>query len=266
MTLHPARHPLATVLVLAGFLRVSSAAGLDKVAPALDPAPRLTMKFDGPLGARLRANLENWELRIPDADPALTEMFSDREQSQSRNLLPWSGEFVGKYLNASILSYRILRDPRQKIMIDRVVHALLKSQDSDGYLGPFDKQHRLTGRNWDLWGHYWAIRGLLLYYEEFGDKDALNASTRAADLIVNTFLNRGIPLTNDESFGQMNYAIIHAFTKLYRVTHKSSYLNMAEWIVKQWDQPGAGLYMRMALAGRDMFEFPGNRWESVHDF
>ena len=28
----------------------------------------------------------------------------------------------------------------------------------------------------------------------------------------------------------------------------------------------SGFIIRMALAGREMFEFPGNRWESLHDF
>ena len=64
----------------------------------------------------------------------------------------------------------------------------------------------------------------------------------------------------------MNYAVIHAFTQLYEVTGNPRYLAMANWIVNQWDMPGAGLYMKLALAGKDMFEFPGNRWESVHDF
>ena len=224
------------------------------------------MHFGGFLGRRLKANLENWELRVPDSNPALVEMFFDRDRKPDRNLLPWSGEFVGKYLCSSILSYRILKDPRQKAMIDRVARAFLDSQGKDGYLGPFDRQNRLTGKNWDVWGHYWALRALLMYYEEFDSQEALQAATRAADLLVSRFLDKGIALTNDGSYGQMNYAVIHAFTQLYQLTGKPAYLQMANWIVKQWDMPGAGLYLRGALAGREMFEFPGNRWESVHDF
>jgi DUF1680 family protein len=64
----------------------------------------------------------------------------------------------------------------------------------------------------------------------------------------------------------MNYSVIHAFTQLYEVTGNPQYLAMANWIVKQWEMPGAGQYMKMALAGKEMFEFPGKRWESVHDF
>jgi DUF1680 family protein len=117
-----------------------------------------------------------------------------------------------------------------------------------------------------MWGHYWAIRALLMYADEFNSARALDVATRAADLLVDKFLDKGIPFTNDGSYGQMNYAVIHAFTMLYRKTGKPQYLQMANWIVKQWDMPGAGLYMKLALEGKEMYEFPGNRWESLHDF
>lgn len=236
------------------------------VKPLLECPRKLDLHFEGFLGHRMKANLENWELRAPDSNPALVEMFYDRDRKPDRNLLPWSGEFVGKYLCSAILSYRILKDPRQKVMIQRVAKALMASQDSNGYLGPFDQKNRLTGRNWDLWGHYWAIRALLMYSQEFGSEEALNVATHAADLVAGKFLDKDISLTNDGSYGQMNYAIIHAFTQLYQAAGKPEYLRMASWIVKQWDMPGAGLYMKLALAGKDMYEFPGNRWESLHDF
>ncbi|MFN7994327.1 MAG: glycoside hydrolase family 127 protein [Bryobacteraceae bacterium] len=234
--------------------------------PKLWTPREISFHFDGFIGDRLKANLENWELPAPAANPALIEMFYDRDRKPDRKLLPWSGEFIGKYLCSSILSYRILRDPREKATTDGLVRALLASQDDDGYLGPFSRDQRLTGNNWDLWGHYWAIRALLLYNEEFGSIEAVRAATRAADLVVSKFLNRDFRFTNDGSYGQMNYAIIHAFTKLYRLTGKPAYLEMARWIVGRWEEPGAGLYITKALQGRDMYEFPGNRWESVHDF
>lgn len=237
-----------------------------KVQPMFDTPPKVRFQFGGFVGQRLEANLEHWELRVPDSNPALVEMFYDRDRTPDRQLLAWSGEFIGKYLCASILSYRMLRDTRQKAMIDRVTRAFIDSQGPDGYVGPFDRKNRLIGKNWDVWGHYWAIRALLMYHREFNSSEALRAATRAADLLVETFLNKGIPISNDDGRGQMNGAVIHAFTELYKETRKSDYLLMARWIVNQWDQPGGGQYMRQALAGKDMYEFPGNRWESLNDF
>ena len=237
-----------------------------KVQPMFDSPSEVHFQFGGFVGQRLKANLEHWELRVPDSNPALVEMFYDRDRIPDRRLLAWSGEFIGKYLCASILSYRMLRDARQKAMIDRVTRAFIASQGPDGYLGPFDQKNRLIGKNWDVWGHYWAIRALLMYHREFSSSESLRAATRAADLLVETFLNKGIPLSNDDGRGQMNGAVIHAFTDLYKETGRSDYLSMARWIVSQWDRPDGGQYLRQALAGKDMFEFPGNRWESSHDF
>jgi hypothetical protein len=87
-----------------------------KAQPALETIQKLDLQFEGLVGQRLKANMENWQLRAPDSNPALVEMFYDRDRKPDRTLLPWSGEFVGKYLCASILSYRILKDPRQKVL------------------------------------------------------------------------------------------------------------------------------------------------------
>src|SRR5260370_2836418 len=47
---------------------------------------------------------------------------------------------------------------------------------------------------------------------------------------------------------------------------KREYMERANWLVGEWDMPGAGLYMKSALVGKEMYECPGNRWESLHDF
>jgi len=235
------------------------------------------INIGGVLGERLQANLENWELEAYYANPAMVEMFFDRDRSTPSNSLtqqsklnPWSGEFVGKYLCASISSYQILNDPRQKELIDEVVAKLLESQGENGYLGPFDKEYRLTGPNtWDFWGHYWTIRALLMYAEEFNSEIALKAARKAADMIIDKFLNNDIHWINDGLFGLVNYAIIDAFAQLYIKTGDQSYLDMAHWIENEWDLPEVNLrYISRTLAGEEMHEFchPANRWESLHDF
>lgn len=265
-----ASYAVCAFIVNMPLLTLGQTAAVNKVELARPPhfhtPTSLGMNFDGIVGNRLSVNLENWELKAPDANPALIEMFYDRDRTPSRNPLPWSGEFIGKYLCQSILSYRILKDPRQKESIQRLTQRFIKSQGPDGYLGAFDQKARLTGGNWDIWGHYWAIQALLLYHEDFKSPEALTAATRAADLLTDKFLNKDFHFTNDGSQGQMNYSVIHAFTQLYKLTGKPSYLEMARWIVKEWDLKGAGEYMSNALAGKEMFEFPGNRWESLHGF
>ena len=173
-----------------------------KVMPVLDTPAKIEMDFKGFVGERLRANLEKWELRAPDANPALVRMFYDRDRAPDRNLLPWSGEFVGKYLCASILSYRILHDPRQKNMIERIAAEFMDSQDDDGYLGPFNRQNRLTGKNWDIWGHYWAMRALILYSQGFDSGGRWRRRTARRNCSSASFQRRTLRSPTTEATGR----------------------------------------------------------------
>ena len=99
----------------------------------------------------------------------MLDMFADRDKKPPRSLLPWSGEFAGKYLTGAVQVLRLTGDKELKESLSRFVAKLVKLQDSDGYLGPFPKDSRLTGKapnaggdTWDAWGHYHAMLGLLL--------------------------------------------------------------------------------------------------------
>ena len=136
-----------------------------------------------PMAQRLDANLEQWLLVAPQANPAMLEIFRDRDRLPRRDLVPWAGEFAGKYLTSAVLHWRLLRDGRLRAQIDRFVDELIAVQDADGYLGAFpqprapDRQDARTASMplWDLWGHYHCMLGLLLWYKETGYEPALDA-------------------------------------------------------------------------------------------
>ena len=100
----------------------------NKAQPMLETPANLEFDLQGFVGDRLRANLNQWELRAPLANPAMIQMFRDRDRKPGRNLLPWSGEFVGKYLCAAILSYRILKDDRERENLAQIVNALIATR------------------------------------------------------------------------------------------------------------------------------------------
>jgi hypothetical protein len=62
--------------------------------PALQTPPRIQFQLEGIIRQRLQACLDQWWLIAPDANPALLQMFRDRDRKPERDLLPWSGEFV----------------------------------------------------------------------------------------------------------------------------------------------------------------------------
>lgn len=247
--------------------------------PRLRPLRDARWTLDGELGRRLRANEEHWLLVAPDANPAMLQLFRDRDRRPVRDLLPWSGEFAGKYLTSAALALRLAGDERGergerlRRHLERFVRALLAAQDEDGYLGVFPRAHRLTGtaprpdggegRTWDAWNHYHCLLGLLLWYDATGDGAALEACRRIGDLFCRTFLDAGRRLGAIGS-EERNLAPIHGLCLLYERTGVERYLRMARAVEADFEAPPAGDYVRTALAGTPFHATPKPRWESLH--
>lgn len=244
---------------------------------SVQPAMRLPFErprgaryvFHGPIEQRLAANLEQWLLVAPQANPAMLEMFRDR--LPRRNLVPWAGEFAGKYLTSAVLAYRLTPDERLRAQLDRFVDEFIACQDADGYLGPFPRAERLTGKTadgkhalWDVWGHYHGMLGLLLWYQEAGYRPALEACCRAADHLCVRFLDTG-ERVRDARAEEMNMAVAHVLGLLYLETGEPRYLRLMREIEADWQAPPAGDYVRTALAGVPFYQSPKPRWESLHD-
>lgn len=226
-----------------------------------DSMPTAQFRFSGPVGERVQANLENWLLRAPQANPGMLEMFRGRDRQPAPQLVPWAGEFVGKYLISAVQALRLSDDPRLREQVSRVVREFVATQAEDGYLGPFPKSDRLL-KNWDLWGHYHAILALTMWHEYSGDTNALAAARRAADLVCATYLDTGRRVY-DAGDHEMNMSILTAMALLHRLTGEPRYLRMAREVEKDWER--AGDYLRAGLDGREFFRSPRPRWESLHD-
>jgi uncharacterized protein len=244
-----------------------------RVAPALEPAPGTRFQFAGLVGERIEANQEQWLLVAPKANPAMLQMFRDRDRRPARDLVPWAGEFAGKYLTSAVEGYRLTQAPRLRAYLEEFVADLIATQDKSGYVGPFPQSDWLTGRTirpdgramatWDAWGHYHIMLGLLCWYQELGDPAALRACRAAADFLCRTFLDTDQRLV-DTGSEEMNLAPIHVFCLLYAETGDARYLRMAREIERDFETPPAGDYVRTALAGQPFFQTPKPRWESLH--
>ena len=193
---------------------ISAAAATNRLA--FDSLPHARFEFTGPVGERVQANLDNWLLRAPQANPGMLEMFRVRDRQPVPQLVPWAGEFVGKYLISAVQALRMSDDPRLRQQVSNVVAELIATQADDGYLGPFPKNIRLL-KNWDLWGHYHAIQALLLWHEHSGDPAALAAARKAGDLVCNTYLDTGKRVL-DAGDSEMNMSILTAMAMLHRLT------------------------------------------------
>jgi DUF1680 family protein len=262
------------------------------VSPPLVAAPPVTAReacklvpdvrytIDGPVGSQLDAIRCNWLLPAPDANPAMLAMFRDRDRKPYRDLLPWSGEFAGKYLTGGTEVLELTGDAELRRKLVAFVKELVSLQDVDGYLGPFPRGHRLTGHapnvgekggpTWDAWGHYHVMLGLLKWSDLTNDAHALAAATRIGDLFCTRFLGAKRPRLVDTGSTEMNLAPAHALCLLYRRTGTARYLELARQIVSEFaatgpdGKPLAGDYLRRGIAGEPFFETPKPRWESLH--
>ncbi len=255
---------LATVAV--GFSPLYAVESTLSKADTLGRIPDTRYDLHGVAQEYIGAITANWLLKMPDSNPAILEMFANRDKQPHRDLLPWSGEFAGKYLTGAVQIHRLTHDPALKKYLAQFVTKLVQVQADDGYLGPFPQDNRLEGKGgtWDAWGHYHIMLGLLLWHEDTGDKQALQCAVKIGDLLCRKFLGTGKRIV-DTGEADKNHAAVDSLCLLYEATKTPAYLELARQIADQEFQDNrAGDYLRVALAGKEYYQGPKPRWESLH--
>lgn len=230
----------------------------DKLLPLAADA---RFEFGGVVGQRVEANIDGWLLPAPAANPGMLEMFRVRDRQPAPSLVPWAGEFAGKYLISCVQALRMSAREDLRAHVTAFVKELIATQANDGYMGPFPKHRRLMGE-WDLWGHYHVMQGLLAWRDFSGDEAALASARRAADLICRTYLD-GTRRVIDAGSHEMNMAVSHVLAELHRRTGEPRYLALTREIEKDWLRSGD--YARTGEKGVPFYKTPLPRWESLHD-
>lgn len=239
------------------------------------------MQLDDHIGALGRNITENWLLNLRKTNPALLYMFRDKNVAPYRRLLPWSGEFVGKYLTGCAAMYRLLGDARLKDECLAVIDELISYQEPNGYLGVFPEEYQLTGKSpepnllddkhsgaafetWDAWGHYHIMTGLLDWYQITKKKPLLDCIDRIAALFLNTFYGTTGRRLIDIGWAETNLAPYHVFARLYNETGDEKYLSLAKEIERDCAEESAGNYLAYAKKNLPFYQCPKPRWESLH--
>jgi DUF1680 family protein len=252
---------------------------IDKVPFRMDCPVRPHFELGGIVGKYVENVTAQWLLTTPTANPAMLDMFRDRDRKPYRQMEPWAGEFAGKYLTATAAIGRLGFRRNLFANTNLFVSEFTSLQAEDGYLGPWPKGFQLTAKapnagnqtTWDAWGHYHAMLGLLLWHDEAKDPNALNAARKIGDLLCHKFLGKKSPRLVDTGSTEMNLAPAHSLCLLYRVTHEAKYLKLAKQIVDEEfsakdakGKPLAGDWLNEGLAGKEFFTGPKPRWESLH--
>ncbi|MDB6072044.1 MAG: hypBA [Verrucomicrobiales bacterium] len=227
----------------------------------LEKIAKAELRFGGVVGERIRANVDQWLLPAPGANPGILEMFRQRDRLPVPQLVPWAGEFAGKYLISCVQAIQQTGRDDLRAHTAGFVRELLSVQAEDGYLGPFPKAKRLLGE-WDLWGHYHVMQGLLAWHDLTGEAAALDGARKAADLIVTKYGGGGMRVLEAGS-PEMNMAVSHVMAELFRRTGDNRYWEVVMRIEKDWEKSGD--YLRTGVAKVPFYRTPLPRWESLHD-
>ncbi len=228
-----------------------------------------SMALGGLIGKMVTGNIQSWQI---DAYPRNKNIINqiiwanskapEQNPRKENNFLPWYGEFVGKLLTGMAYCYRISPSVELKAAIEMIISDLKGAQGDDGYIGVFAGSARfaLEADNWDLWNHYHAIMGLLEWYGQTEDRDALAIAEKAIECVYYVFKDRSYLVKGGF---ETNRAIAHAYARMYEMTREKKYLDEAERIIITDCQDEKGWY-KTALNGGHFFESSSNRWEVLH--
>lgn len=205
-------------------------ARLPDQAEVIAPA---NIRLEGFLGRRVANNATNRLARV-DVEPLLAGF---RKKPGTH---PWIGEHIGKWMHAATLAWAYTGETELRKKLDYAAAELIKAQEPDGYLGTYVPEKRFglyQGADWDVWSHKYCLIGLLTYYQYTGNTAALDASRKAADLLIATFPAKKSILAAGTHVGMAATSVLEPMVLLYRFTGEQKYLDFALYIVKSWDEP-----------------------------
>jgi len=138
-----------------------------------------------------------------------------------------------KWLDAASRIHALHADPELAFLMDSFVSLLARAQMPDGYIFTYNQIH-FPNQRWvnlqvehELYCHGHLIEAGVSHYEATGRRDLLDLCIKAANLLVHDFLDA----SNDKTCGHEEIEI--ALIRLYRVTGKEDYLELARQFVER---------------------------------
>jgi DUF1680 family protein len=152
----------------------------------------------------------------------------------------WNSETQSNWWDGYIRNVILLNDKDGLKKVRKYVNAVLKSQDSDGYIGIYDKElrYKFSSENGELWSKATMYRGLLAYYQYSKDKKVWHAIVRAVEnVMVNYPIGKSSPFSSGTAF---NGGVSHGLTftdvldKMYQLTSDTKYTDYALFLYQDF--------------------------------
>ena len=229
-----------------------------RVHDVLVPASYGSVHIGSYLGDKLNLCIEN-RVMVQDID-RVVQPFGLRNDGN------WGFrcEFWGKWFTSAMQGYGYAPTERHRMVIDKAVTDLLKTQTADGYIGTYPDGSRLG--DWDIWGRKYVLLGLLAYYDQTKDVKAIEAAKKEADLLIREVGEEsGVNIAAIGWIGWKGLAtssVLEPIALLYQRTGEQRYLDFAQYIIRSWDSPNVltptGIRLiQEALSGTPLWEMSG---------
>ncbi len=153
----------------------------------------------------------------------------------------WNSETQSNWRDGEIRQAILTGNPEQMKKIGTYIDHILSTQDSNGYLGIYDKnlRYRFKTENGELWAKATLLRGMLACYESgTGNRDTLLSSMERAvkDVMVNYPRERSDPFKAENSFAGICHGLVFTdiLDRLYQITGKREYINYAAFLYRNY--------------------------------
>ena len=139
-------------------------------------------------------------------------------------------EFAGKYLDISAAYARNLADAQAVQNGRTVVERIVSGQRADGYLGGYDRGQEFS--SFSIWNQAFTCFGLISYYKETCNEDALEAAVRCMDFLCESCQAIDAkPFLQTGNFGSQHLVVLLPAALLYELTGEARYQAFCRFIL-----------------------------------
>ncbi len=177
----------------------------------------------------------------------------------------WKCEYWGKMMRGACFICNYTKDAGLYAVLEETVRDMLTTQDALGRFSTYPTD--VEFRSWDMWGRKYILLGFLYFYEICDDEalraQILAALCRHADYIC-ARVGRGegkvmVCETSGAWLGVNSMSILEPFVKLYRITRKQEYLDLAAEIVREGYEEIPCIFKLAEEDELNPFEYPENK-------
>ena len=188
--------------------------------------------FDGFVDEYIRY-IEDFQLLDEDLWTRFVQQFNEDADFDAG----WRGEYWGKMMRGSAMTYAYTKNPRLYAAMEKTVNDMIDSADDDGRISSYGCDHEFDG--WDMWSRKYVMLGMQYFMEVCKDKQLndriIESMKKQADYIIAKIGDEEgkLPITSATRHwrGLNSSSILEPIVRLYNITGEKRYFEFAQYIV-----------------------------------